>query len=211
MDSHLERPSARFPEPDSERYYAYLRKRQLMYQVCTDCGTVVFYPRSHCTGCLGTRLRWLPSLGMGTIYSHTVLHRHGHPYFQQKLPYVLAFVDMDEGFRLLTKIVEATLETLTVGQRVSVHWLESGGDWLPAFRPLSTTPPEGGARDSPGSADDGLAGAYKCPHAARLAGGCASRQQLPRRHCIRCARPRRVAGATASAAGLDIIGLSGPR
>ncbi|NMP23315.1 Zn-ribbon domain-containing OB-fold protein [Sulfobacillus harzensis] len=137
MDRRSERPQPQFPEPDSQRFYAFCRERKLMYQQCAQCGTVVFYPRSHCTGCLSTDLVWHQSSGQGRIYSYTVLRRHSHPFFKQKLPYVLAFVDLAEGFRMLAEIVDTDIPAVHVGQMVSLRWLEAGDGLLPAFAPSS--------------------------------------------------------------------------
>lgn len=129
------RPLPRFPEPDTKPFYDQCREHRLSYQVCGDCGGLVFYPRAHCTHCTGTNLEWRDSDGRGTIYSVTVMRQHGHPAFKARLPMPVALVDLDEGFRMFAEIVGADAEAIRVGQRVRVSWLDEGEISLPAFTP----------------------------------------------------------------------------
>jgi uncharacterized OB-fold protein len=129
------RPLPRFPEPDTEPFYAGCREHRLTYQVCRDCGGIVFYPRSHCTHCTGTNLEWRESAGRGSIYSFTVMRQHGNPFYKTRLPMPVALVDLDEGFRMFAEIVGSDPDALRVGQRVQVSWLDEDGVSLPAFTP----------------------------------------------------------------------------
>lgn len=133
MSETLARVLPRFPEPDTEPFWEMARQHRLGYQVCVRCGGLVFYPRQHCTHCTSTELEWRQSSGRGIIYTYTVMRQHGHPAFAAMLPYVLAFVDIEEGFRLLTQIVDADPAEIRIGQRVQVQWLEQGSVMLPAF------------------------------------------------------------------------------
>ena len=82
---------------------------------------------------MSTDLRWHDSAGGGTVYAYTVIRQHGQPYFRGKLPYVLGFIDLDEGFRLLAEI-DAAPEALRVGQRVTVGWEDHAELAVPVFR-----------------------------------------------------------------------------
>jgi uncharacterized OB-fold protein len=129
------RPLPRFPEPDTEPFWRATRDHRLVYPVCRACGNVVFYPRRHCTRCLSTDLEWRTSAGWGTVYTFTVIRQHGHPWFKERIPYVVAFVDLDEGFRLMTHIVGTDPEAVRVGQRVRLVWEDAGEVALPVFEP----------------------------------------------------------------------------
>lgn len=127
----------RFPELDTEQFWTAAKSRQLTYPFCERCSTVVFYPRRHCTNCTNTELVWRTSAGTGTIYTFSVVRRTQHPAFVALAPYVIAWVDVDEGFRILTHIVGVDpddRETLAIGRRVEVEWLEVEDAVLPAFR-----------------------------------------------------------------------------
>jgi len=130
-----ERPLPVRSEPDTGPFWAATEQHRLTYQVCGSCGEIVFHPRRHCTGCLGTDLRWHESAGGGTVYTYTVIRQHGQPYFRARLPYVLGFIDLDEGFRLLAEI-DAAPEAVRVGQRVAVAWEDHPGLAVPLFRPV---------------------------------------------------------------------------
>jgi hypothetical protein len=77
-------------------------------------------------------------VGGGTVYTYTVIRQHGQPYFRSRLPYVLGFVDLDEGFRLLAEI-DAGPDTVQVGQRVTLNWEDHGVLAIPVFRPAGNT------------------------------------------------------------------------
>jgi len=125
-----------FPEPDTQPFWDATQKHELRYQVCKACDSVVFYPRSHCTTCTSLDLAWMTSRGVGTIYTFTIVRRNQDPAFVDLVPYVVAWVDLDEKFRMLTHIVDIDPEdpSLEIGARVEVHWLDQGEVSLPAFR-----------------------------------------------------------------------------
>ncbi len=123
------RPLPRFPEPDTEPYWRATVDHRLLFQVDAGTGDVVFYPRRSVQP-----RQWRESAGLGTIYTFTVIRQHGHPYFRSRAPYVVAFVDLDEGFRLLAEIA-ADPATVRIGQRVAVTWDDQGEVSVPMFRP----------------------------------------------------------------------------
>lgn len=128
----------RFPEPDTEPFWEATKDHELRFQVCDACGGVVFYPRAHCTHCTSTELSWKVSAGTGTIYSFSVVRRSLHPSFLDLVPYVVSWVDVDEGFRLMTHIVDVDPDDpasgLEIGARVTVSWIDRGAVNLPGFR-----------------------------------------------------------------------------
>lgn len=127
------RPLPGFPEPDTEQYWRATREHRLLYQVSPATGEVVFYPRRHSIHAADAGLEWRESAGAGTIYTFTVIRQHGQPYFRAHTPYVVAFVDLDEGFRVLTWIA-ADPDTVRIGQRVTVDWEDHDDISVPIFR-----------------------------------------------------------------------------
>ncbi len=126
-----------FPEPDTEPFWEATRQHELRYQVCDDCSTVVFYPRRHCPSCMGVSLSWKTSRGDGTIYTFTVIRQNGHPAFRERVPYAVAWVDLDEGFRMLSNVA-GDPGGVKIGQRVRVTWEDQeGGIALPLFEVLN--------------------------------------------------------------------------
>lgn len=106
---------------------------RLVRQVCQACGTNVFSPRIACPACQGTALDWVDSDGRGTVNSHTVVHRA--PTADRPTPYVVAIVDLDEGWHMMTNIVGCEPDTVHIGQRVTVAWTDHDGRRLPTFTP----------------------------------------------------------------------------
>lgn len=130
-------PPGLLPEPldrDTLPFWEAARERRLTYQTCDDCAQVVFYPRRHCTRCLSPELTWHDSLGLGTIYTFSVVRVSRDPRFIDRVPYTVAWIDLDEGFRMMSN-VDAAPEAVAVGGRVRVAW-RATGDWqLPVFVP----------------------------------------------------------------------------
>ena len=130
------RPLPRLDEPDTAAFWQKTKDKVLGYQHCDDCGTIVFYPRRHCTGCLGSNLTWQASAGEGTIYTFSVVRQSYHPFFRSLVPYAVAWIDLDEGPRILSNITGVDDPgALEVGQRVTVSWEEHDEVCIPLFRP----------------------------------------------------------------------------
>ena len=131
----MDLPIPKFPEPDTEPFWEATKDHELKYQVCDDCGGVVWHPRRHCTHCTSLNLSWKTSKGEGTVYTYSVVRQNYHPAFRERIPYIVAWVDLDEGFRMLTNVVDVDPEQVSIGQRVRVRWLDQEGLALPAFTP----------------------------------------------------------------------------
>ncbi len=134
------RPQPSFPEADTQPYWDAVKDGKLTYQVCKDCKTVVFTPRGQCTDCGSDNLEVRESSGMGTVYTYSVIRQNRVPAFAELGAYALAYVDLDEGFRMLTNIVGVADPTkdVKIGQRVKVEFeAQDTGDYpIPVFRPV---------------------------------------------------------------------------
>jgi hypothetical protein len=95
---------------------------RLSLQRRVNCGVVTWYPRAICPECQGTALDVFDSAGIGTIYSYTVNYR-GSGAYRDCLPYILAYVELDEGPRFMTNIVGANPDAVSncVPQRACDH------------------------------------------------------------------------------------------
>jgi uncharacterized protein len=103
-------------------FWAAAADGRLVVQRCTQCGQRQHYPRPWCTNCLSEAVEFVESAGRGTIYTFTVVRRSPIPAFAARVPYVLAFVDLDEGVRIVTNIVDCDPETVRIGQRVDARF-----------------------------------------------------------------------------------------
>ena len=133
------RPLPSLDELDTAPFWRGTREQQFKYQQCAACGSVVWHPRAHCTGCLHGQLQWQASAGVGEIYSYSVIRQSYHPFFRNQVPYVVAYVDLDEGPRFLTNMIgiENPDEDVHVGQRVQLVWEEDETLNIPLVQPAS--------------------------------------------------------------------------
>ncbi|MCH8007796.1 MAG: OB-fold domain-containing protein [Chloroflexi bacterium] len=133
--ARMDRPIPKFPEPDTEPFWEATKDHELKYQVCDDCSGIVWHPRRHCTHCTSLNLSWKTSKGEGTVYTYSIVRQNYHPAFRERIPYVIAWIDLDEGFRMLSNVVDVDPESVSVGQRVRVRWDDQEGLSLPEFTP----------------------------------------------------------------------------
>jgi uncharacterized OB-fold protein len=99
---------------------------ELVLQRCGECGVVQHRPRGVCAKCLSGQLEHFVASGRGHVYSYTVTHQNNMPGFSGACPYVLAYVDLEEGPRLMTNIVGCDPESVTVGMAVRADFVETG-------------------------------------------------------------------------------------
>lgn len=110
------------------------REGLLRVQRCTACGGIVFIPQPVCTHCQGESLEWVRSSGRGTLYSYTVVHRPPRP--ELEVPYTVAIVELEEGFFMLTNLVDCPRDRIRIGMPVEVSFREVSPEiTLPLFRP----------------------------------------------------------------------------
>jgi uncharacterized protein len=124
--------------PETETFWSATAAGRLLLPRCRACGTTVWYPRGLCPACGATDPDWVEASGRGTIYSFTVIHR-GEGAYREAGPYVVAYVELDEGPRMLTNVIDADPASLRVGQPVRVVFHDTdAGNALPRFRPAVT-------------------------------------------------------------------------
>ena len=132
----VKRPIPRSDEPDTAAFWQGTKEKEFRYQQCKRCNTVVFYSRRHCTGCTDGELQWKTSAGTGSVYTFSVVRQSYHPFFRNMVPYVVAWIDMDEGPRILSNVTGVAPEDVSVGQKVQVEWEEHETLNIPLFKPI---------------------------------------------------------------------------
>jgi uncharacterized OB-fold protein len=114
------------------------RAGRLVLQYCPATNAFQHYPRPVSLATGSRRLEWRPVSGNGTIYAFTTLRVAG-PGTADRVPLLIATVELDEGVRILANILEATAHEVRIGLRVCVAWDRLADDVpYPAFRPSST-------------------------------------------------------------------------
>ena len=115
-----------------ETYLDFCKRGQLAYQVCTDDNSVVFYPRVVSPKTASPNLEWKTSAGLGTVYATTTVHQ------RDQAPYNVALINVDEGFRMMSRVEDIDSDQVKVGMRVKVRMLPGNEKQppYPVFVPL---------------------------------------------------------------------------
>ncbi len=135
MAKEIEHPT---PAVDWETraYWEGAGRHELVLQRCRDCGTLQHRPRAVCASCLSGSIEHFRASGRGSVYTFSVTHQNQARGFREALPYVLAYVELEEGPRLLTNIVGCAPDAVAVEMPVVVDYADvEGGIAIPRFRP----------------------------------------------------------------------------
>ena len=104
----------------------HVKKGELAYQVSADDGKAVFYPRVVAPGSGSANLEWRVSKGLGTVYATTVV------YSKNEQPYNVALIDLDEGFRMMSRVEDTDPLQVKIGMRVKVR-MHPGDEKQPPY------------------------------------------------------------------------------
>jgi uncharacterized OB-fold protein len=113
------------PGPDDAPFWEAAADDRLVLPRCLGCGTFIWYPRAFCPECHTSAIEWVPATGRGTIYSFTVTHR-GAGQWAGRAPYVIAYVELEEGPRVLTNIVGVDPDAVRIGEAVTAVFEPAG-------------------------------------------------------------------------------------
>ena len=116
-------------------YLEHLKKGELAYQVSED-GKAFFYPRIVAPVTGSEKLEWRVSKGLGTVYTTTVVYTKDQP------PHNVALIDVDEGFRMMSRVEDLDPLEVKIGMRVKVK-MHPGDEKQPTY-PVFT--PAGGGK-----------------------------------------------------------------
>ena len=110
------------PTPTSAPFWNGLKEGVVKLQKCNQCGVWVFYPRSRCSSCLSDSLEWREVSGNGTLYTYTIARQPTSPHFADEVPQRLAVVELEEGVRLTTTLVNVAEADIRVGMRLRPYF-----------------------------------------------------------------------------------------
>ena len=126
-----------YGDPTHWPFWQAARRHVLLLQRCSRCGHFQFYGRPFCLACDSVDVRWVSSVGTGTIYSMTTVRMLVLP--ELVPPYVVAIVQLDEGPRMMTNVVGGPCR---IGARVRITWRERDpSPPLPVFEVLDHRSP----------------------------------------------------------------------
>ena len=126
-------------QPFSRPFWDGTRARKLLIQHCCDCDALIFYPRRECPECWSTNLDWKESSGKATLYSYSITYEGVEEKFADDLPIILAWVDLPEGVRITTNIIDCDPDHVHIGMELEVAYRPLTDEvTLPFFRPVQS-------------------------------------------------------------------------
>jgi uncharacterized protein len=121
---------------DSAVFWDAAAEGRLVAQRCGTCGKLRHPPRPMCPECHALDVEAVELSGRGTLYSYAVLHHPQHPAFEY--PVLAALVDLDEGVRLVSNLVEVEPADVAIGMRLQATFVPTTDDRaVPVFRPAT--------------------------------------------------------------------------
>jgi uncharacterized OB-fold protein len=126
-------------ETYSAPFFDGISRGELRAQRCADCGNAQLHPRRRCSSCGGKDLAYFATSGQGSLYTFTTIYRSAPSAFVDQVPYTLAVVALEDGVRMLSRIVDADDSELTCDMPVHLVMRSFGaGPTLPCFTPTRT-------------------------------------------------------------------------
>ena len=122
---------------ENEPFWTAAAEGRIHLPRCNDCGDVIWYPRDWCPSC-GGDVTWKDVASTGTVYSFSIVMK-GQGRWRDAGPYVVAYVDLDAGPRMMTNIVDVDPSEIEIGMAVTaVFDPTEDGPSLIRFAPTGT-------------------------------------------------------------------------
>src|ERR1019366_3037113 len=113
--------------PDSKPFWDGCARNELLLQRCSACGTLRHPPSPVCANCLGEPAEWVRASGRGTVYTFTIVRQALARGWDEKIPYIVAVIELEEGLKFLTNLTNVAPEAVTIGMPVEVTFEELDG------------------------------------------------------------------------------------
>ena len=127
--------------PEMAPFWEAARRHELVVHRCRGCGALRFPARDICSRCLAREADWAPVSGRGTVFSFAVMHQVYHPGFADAVPYAVVVVELEEGVRMLSNVVDCPVDQLAIGMPVEAVFEDvTPAVTLPKFRPRGPAP-----------------------------------------------------------------------
>jgi len=134
-DEEMRKPLP-IPTKWSQPFWDAAKQHRLVLRKCSQCGNIDHPPYLYCTACQADEHEWIEASGKGTLYAYAVNH-FGVPFpFWDDMPYVLAMIDLPEGPRMISNIVQCDTEKLENGMELEVVFDDVSDEiTLPKWKP----------------------------------------------------------------------------
>ncbi|GMU79231.1 MAG: hypothetical protein AMXMBFR46_20240 [Acidimicrobiia bacterium] len=129
------------PDPETAPFWDGANDHRLLIKRCRACGRAHFYPRPFCPHCWSAEVEWFEASGRATLYTWSIVHQNDLPPFHERVPYVAALVDLEEGPRMMTNVVDCPFDALEAGMELEVVFEQVSDEpevTLPRFRPVGS-------------------------------------------------------------------------
>ncbi len=124
------------PEGDTFEFWEAAKNERLLIKRCGTCGEFSYYPRPFCPKCWSEDVSWYRASGDATLYTWSVIYSNDQPIFRDRVPYVAAVVDLAEGPRMMTNIIDTPFDDLRVGMDLKVRFMPISDEFtIPVFVP----------------------------------------------------------------------------
>lgn len=121
---------------DTAPYWAYCHKHQLRMQQCRQCGNIRFPISIVCPKCHSLEFDWTRLSGKGKVYSFCVYRQAYHPAYVDDIPYAVAIIQLEEGPRMESNIIDCKMEDIHIDMPVVVFFDDVTDEIaLPKFKP----------------------------------------------------------------------------
>lgn len=126
-------------EDETRPFWEASKQGKLLLKSCLDCHEVHYYPRPFCPACWSENVEWVEACGRATLYTHSTVYNNDLPPFGERVPYIAAVVDLEEGPRMMTEIIDCATEDLVIGMPLEMTFRELTDEvTIAIFRPAAT-------------------------------------------------------------------------
>ncbi len=130
------RPVLPVESGETKPFWDACREGKFLIQRCDSCGKFQYHYRGFCSHCWFGEIKDYVASGRGTVWSYTVVHRNRTPGFKDELPYVCALVELEEGVKVLSNIINCDTDSVEIGLPVKLTFIRASEEWnIPMFEP----------------------------------------------------------------------------
>lgn len=120
--------------PETAPFWEACNQRRFVLQRCRDCDKVQYHYRAHCSHCFSQDIEDFDSTGIGAVWTYSVVHRNSSAAYRDKLPYVVATIELEGGVKVLGNVVGGDPDAIEIGTPVRVDFARSAtGQMIPIF------------------------------------------------------------------------------
>lgn len=124
--------------PEEIPYWEAAKNRRLVLQRCNTCGKAWYPIGPACPHCFSTDYKWDRMSGQGVVHNYVIYHKAWTPFYEKRVPYAVVQVELKEGPRLTTNLLECPVTDVKIGMPVEVTYEDITKEiTLVQFRPTA--------------------------------------------------------------------------